>query len=130
LNSPGPSGLRTVGYLVGWAASIILSIIDLWLVQMAVIDIALWMGTLRSAEDRLRDLYTGKVYGWTVETVSLTSLLVLLCLAVGFEIWVEYYYRKGTTFRLLLSRIIKVSLIQGFIAITSVFVSVILKTYL
>jgi hypothetical protein len=127
LNSPGSSGLKTVVYLAGWAVSAFLSMVDLWLVQQMVIDVAVWIGSLRSAEDRLRDLYAGKAYGWTVETVSMISLLVLLMLAVGFEIWVEYFYRRGTTLSVLFTRILKVSLGQGLIAAASVLIAVILK---
>lgn len=120
MNNPNlsvPSWKRNLATLGGWVASILLSIIDLWLVQQAIVNLVIWAGTLRSAEDRLRDLSAGKSYGWTVETVSMTSMLVLLCAVVGFEVWVEYFYRRGATLGLLAKRVLRISIIQGIIAV-------------
>jgi hypothetical protein len=115
-----PSWLRYFAVLGGWAASILLSVIDVWSIQNAVVKVAVWAGSLRSAGEQL-----GPSYGWTVETISMTSLLVLLCAVVGFEVWVEYYYRRGATLGLLAKRILGVSIIQGIIAIVGTFVIVI-----
>lgn len=121
-----PTRMKTFAYLAGWTVSTFLSIADLWFVQQAVIHIAIWVGTLRSAEVRLRDLTAGKSYGWTVETISMISLLILLCGVVGFEVWVEYYFRRGATLGVLAKRVIKVFIIQGIIALMGVFVTVII----
>ena len=93
------------------------------MVQQAVVTVVVWVGTLRSAEERLRDLSAGRMYGWTVETVSMISLLVLLCGVVGFVVWVEYYYRRGASAGLLGKRVLRVCIIQGIIALVSGFVA-------
>jgi hypothetical protein len=126
MNLPNPSWKRNLAILAGWVVSILLSILDLWWVQQAVVNFAIWTGTLRSTEERLRDLTAGKSYGWTVEVVSTISLLVLLCMAVGFEVWVEYYFRQGATLGMVAQRVLKVSIIQGSIAMAAIVVSVIL----
>jgi hypothetical protein len=123
---PAPSWKKNLACLAGWVASIFLSIADLWSIQQAIVQVAIWAGTLRSAEERLRDLSAGKAYGWTVEVVSTTSLLILLCMAVGFEVWVEYFYRRAGTSGLLAKRVLRVSIIQVVIAVTGVLVTVIL----
>jgi hypothetical protein len=130
LNSPNlsvPSWKRNFAILAGWVVSILLSIADLWWVHQAVVNLAIWAGTLRTVEERLRDLSAGKTYGWTVEVVSTTSLLILLCAAVGFEIWVEYYYRRGAILGILTKRILKVAFIQAIIALLGGLVIVLLN---
>jgi hypothetical protein len=118
--------MKTFVYLAGWAASILFSIADLWFVQQAVVHIAIWVGTLRTVEERLRDLSSGKTYGWTVEAVSMTSLLILLCGVVGFEIWAEYYFRRGTTLEVLVKREMKVFILQVIIGLMGLFATVII----
>jgi hypothetical protein len=120
--------MKSLAVLGGWAVSIVLSIADLWLVQQAVVQTMVWLGTLRSTEERLRELVDGRSFGWTVETVSTTSLLILLCVAVGFEVWVEYFYRRGAAQGLLARRFLRVSLIQVIIAVAAALVTVILPT--
>lgn len=116
-----PSWLSNLAVLGGWVVSILLSILDVWSIQNAVVQVAVWAGTLRSAGERL-----GQSYGWTVETISMTSLLILLCMVVGFEVWVEYFYRRGAPLGLLRRRLLKVSLIQTLIALAAALVAIVL----
>lgn len=117
--------MKTIAYIAGWAVSTLLSIADLWFIQQAVVQIAIWTGTLRSADERLRDLSAGKNYGWTVETISLASLLILLCGVVAFEVWVEFYFRRGATLELLVKREMKVFLLQVVVALIGFLATVI-----
>ncbi len=118
--------LRNLAALGGWAVSILLSIADLWFVQQAIVQVTVWAGTLRSAQDHLRELADGRSYGWTVETVSTTSLLILLCVTVGFEVWVEYFYRRGAAKGVLAGRLLRVSLTQVIIAVIAALVGILL----
>ena len=120
-----PPWVKNLGALGGWAASTMLSVIDLWALQNAFVKIAVWAGTLRSSEQHLRDLTNGSSYGWTVETIRMTALLVLLCVVVGFEVWVEYFYRRGASQGLLAKRVIRVTLIQALIAVAGVLATLI-----
>jgi hypothetical protein len=118
--------MKTIAYITGWAVSTLLSIADVWFFQKAVVKIAIWVGTLRSADERLRDLSAGKNYGWTVETISLTSLMILLCGVVAFEVWVDYYFRRSASLELLVKREMKVFILQVVVALVGFLVTVIL----
>ena len=72
----------------------------------------------RSPERRARELSAGKLFGWKIELVGQTMLLVFACVGIGAAIVIEHYYRQAGDRRELARRIVRVVLPQVIVALT------------
>lgn len=82
---------RTLFYLVGWAASIVLMIVDVFALRAMAQGVLAWIDKLRPRDPVAKD------FGWTMEAVDRWLMLTLACVGVALVVVVEYYFRGALT---------------------------------
>lgn len=120
----GEGCLSTLGHYGAWLITSAGAIIDLLAVRQAILaTLAVFSVISAEAYHRRGGLGTDFTTQFGLTAFDNFALLVLGCVAIGFIIWVEYYFRKGRPLGLLYKRIAKVALIE--IAIIAVVVVII-----
>lgn len=108
---------RTLFYLVGWAASVALMIVDIFALRAIVQGIMAWIDKIRPRDPVAED------FGWTMEAVDRWLMLTLACVGVALVVVVEYYFRgalaeaKSSRSLPLWQRIVRVLGVQVAVAI-------------
>jgi hypothetical protein len=101
--------LATVSLYVAWLVAAAGSVINAIAIREALLSVSA-IFRLVSTEAYHRNGGVGEdiFTGFGISALDNVMLLVLGCLAIGFTVWVEYYFRKGRPKGLLYKRIAKV----------------------
>lgn len=109
----GEGCLSTLGLYSAWFITSAGAIVDLLAVRQAILA---WLAVFSviSAEEYHRRGGVGVDFStqFGITAFDNAALLVLGCIAIGFIVWVEYYFRKGIPLGQLYKRIAKVALIE------------------
>lgn len=109
----GEGCLSTLGHYSAWLITSAGAIIDLLAVRQAILAmLAVFSVISQEAYHARGGVGVDITTQFGITAFDNAMLLILGCVAIGFIIWVEYYFRKGRPLGLLYKRIAKVALIE------------------
>ena len=130
MQSTRPAWWQTPIYLVSWLLTSILCLVDALLVRNAVLRYLIW--------DQARTISAQKAQGISpnqfqlassVEAIDKVVLLIVMCVAIAFVIWIENYIRKGAKQGKMIRRIVIVAGIEVGIAAIALIVQTVLAQF-
>ncbi len=115
---------ETPVYLVSWLLGSLLCILDALLIRNAVLSFLIWNQARTGNAPNAQGVSPNEFQlSSAVETIDKVVLLVLMCVAIAFVVWIENYLRKGAKQDKLVKRILIVGGIEVGIAAVALIVT-------
>lgn len=123
--------LTTIMVYIAWAATVAGAVIDALMVREAVLAILAWVKVIKTeAYHQAGGVGQDILTGFGLAAIDYAVVFLLAIIAIGFTIWLEYYFRKGRTLGLLYKRIGKVVAVEIGIIVAAVLIRVIIANFL
>jgi hypothetical protein len=123
--------LATLILYAAWAVTTLGAIIDALAVREAVLAILAWVKVIKTETyHQAGGVGEDIVTNFGLDAIDNFVVLVLALAAVGFTIWIEYYFRKGRPMGSLYKRIGKVALVEVAIVVAAILIRVFVATVL
>ncbi len=113
-----PAWVETTVYLVAWLIGSLLCIVDALFIRNAVLSFMVW------SEARAANTTSIQISS-AIETADKVVLLVVMCAAIAFVIWIENAFRKGMKVGKLYKRIAIVGGIEVAVAAVALLVQLV-----
>ncbi len=102
---------------VAWLGSVAAAIVDLAIVREVVLDIMNWIGYRQALQNRARGVPMRGGFNWTIQTVDLTTFLVLACIGAALAVVLDRYYRDGLVKGQFARRLARVAMLLACVAV-------------
>ncbi len=123
--------LATLVQFVAWVVTTAGAIIDALAIREAVLAILAWVKVIKTeAYHQAGGLGEDILTNFGLAAIDYAVVFILSIVAVGFTIWIEYYFRKGRSQGLLYKRIGKVAAVEIAIFVSALLIRVIVANFL